>query len=91
MYFKNRQDKRVERSTGETKKRAAQDEGERIIADAYGQRAERTKGIEWQSAKEKLEKALKADQKRPKTINGYLETLNKLIAIFPDSTGPCRH
>lgn len=42
----------------------------------------------WDEAKAKLTEAMLADNKRPKTIKGYIETLDKLIAMYPQTTGP---
>ena len=42
----------------------------------------------WDVAKDKLSQAMQADNKRPKTIQGYIETLNRLIELYPETRGP---
>jgi site-specific recombinase XerD len=44
--------------------------------------------VTWEEAKEKLTEAMLADNKRPKTIQGYIETLNRLIEMYPETRGP---
>src|SRR5438552_13179152 len=42
----------------------------------------------WDAAKEKFREGMESDGKRSATIKGYLETLNKLIVMFPLAKGP---
>ena len=88
VRFKNAGRKWVERSTGVTKKSDATGEAHRIILEEYGQIAPSSATVTWDVAKGKLREAMMADGKRPKTITGYLETLDKLIAMFPLAKGP---
>lgn len=84
-------DKRLERTTGQIKKPDAVREANRIIKKEFGEIEEevvRNAGDDWESVKEKLQSSMRADGKREKTIKGYVETLDKLIAVFPDIKGP---
>ena len=58
------------------------------VGEEYQQVAPSSERLPWQVAKEKLVEGMKADGKRPKTIKGYIETLNKLIVMFPRALGP---
>jgi site-specific recombinase XerD len=60
----------------------------RLILEEYGQIAPSSERVNWESAKEKLKAAMEADGKRPRTVGGYIETLDKLIAMFPLAKGP---
>ncbi len=77
-----------ERSTGAGKLSDAVGEAHRIILEEYQQIAPTSETVTWEIAKEKLSAAMKADGKRPKTVMGYLETLDKLIKMFPRAAGP---
>ena len=88
VRFKNASKKWVERSTGVTKKPDGTGEAHRIILEEYGQIAPTSETVNWEAAKTRLREAMKADGKRPKTIQGYEETLDKLIAMFPLAKGP---
>src|SRR5712692_2023775 len=77
-----------ERSTGEVKKVGAIDAAHRIILEEYGQVAPTSESVTWEVAKAKLDEGMRADAKRPNTIKGYLETLDKVIAMFPLAKGP---
>ncbi len=88
VRFKSLEKRWVERSTGVMKKHEAIGEAHRIILEEYQQIAPTSATVTWEVAKAKLEEAMLADGKRPKTIHGYLETLDKLIAMFPLAKGP---
>ncbi len=88
VRFKGPDRKWKERSTGATKRYDAIDPAHRIILEEYEQIAPTSEAVAWLTAKEKLSAAMTADGKRPKTIKGYVETLDKLIALFPLAKGP---
>ncbi len=88
VRFKNGGRQWRERSTGVTKKPDATGEAHRIILEEYGQVAPTSATVTWEVAQAKLREAMKADGKRPKTITGYMETLDKLIAMFSLAKGP---
>lgn len=88
VRFKGPDRKWKERSTGVTKKYDAIDPAHRIVLEEYGQDTPASETVTWHVAKEKLIAAMTADGKRPKTIKGYIETLDKLIATFPLAKGP---
>jgi integrase len=88
VRFKNGGKQWRERSTGVTKKSDATGEAHRIILEEYCQVALTSAAVTWEVAKSKLSEAMKADGKRPKTITGYLETLDKLVVMFPLAKGP---
>lgn len=87
VYFKGPKGRR-ERSTGAVKKPGAIDAAHRIIREEYEEIAPTSETAGWEAAKAKLREAMKADGKRPKTIKGYEETLDKLIVAFPLAKGP---
>jgi integrase len=90
VRFRGRDGRRVMRSTGQTKKSSPQtiDAAHRIVLEEYGQVAPSSGKVTWEDAKGKLAEAMAADGKRPRTVQGYLETLDKLIAMFPLAKGP---
>jgi integrase len=88
VRFRSPDGRRVAKSTGEMKKPQAIEAAHRVILEVYGQVAPSSETVTWEAAKSKLEEAMKADGKRPKTIAGYLETLDKLIGTFPRALGP---
>jgi site-specific recombinase XerD len=88
VRFKSAMKRWVERSTGTVNKVDATGEAHRIILEEYGQIAPTSATVPWEVAKAKLEEGMLADSKRLKTIKGYLETLDKLIVLFPLANGP---
>jgi integrase len=80
--------RRVLKSTGQLTMVQAIDAAHRLILEDFGQVAPRSDTVNWEVAKGRLAEAMAADGKRPKTIKGYLETLDKLIALFPLAKGP---
>src|SRR5438552_3044113 len=82
VRFRSKDGRRVTRSTGTRKKVDAIGEAHRIILEDYGQIAPTSETVTWEVAKERLKLAMAADGKRPKTIEGYLETLAKLVVMF---------
>lgn len=89
IRFKNRLNKVQKASTGAKKKPEAIDAAHRIIQEAYEGMTTATASLTWKEAKAKLTEKMEAEHKRPKTIKGYLETLDKLIQMFPKTLGPC--
>lgn len=87
VRFKSPEGGRPERSTGCVKKPDAIEEAHRIIREAYQQKVPTLEAVSWESAKQSLKDAMLADGKRARTVSGYLETLNRLIDMFP-SNGP---
>jgi site-specific recombinase XerD len=88
VRFKGKDGRYVRVSTGQRKKPDAIDEAHRLVREHYEEIAPTSATVTWEVAKEKLEEAMEADGKRPRTIGGYVETLNKLIAMFPLARGP---
>jgi site-specific recombinase XerD len=88
VRFRSIDGRRMERATKAIKKVDAIDAAHRLILEEYQQVAPSSERLPWQVAKEKLVEGMKADGKRPKTIKGYIETLNKLIVLFPRALGP---
>ena len=88
VRFRSPDGTRVKRSTGKGKKPDAIGEAHQIILEEYGAIAPSSERMDWNEAKEKLREGMEADGKRPKTIAGYLETLDKLIPMFPRAKGP---
>lgn len=88
VRFRSPDGRRLERATNAYKMVDAIEQAHRLIREEYQQIAPAAERMPWKVAKEKLEEVLKSDGKRPKTIKGYLETLDKLIATFPLAKGP---
>jgi site-specific recombinase XerD len=88
IRFRGPDGKRIKKSTGQMKKADAIDAAHRLILEEYGQIAPTSETVTWEVVKGKLTHAMEADGKRPKTIKGYLETLDKLVALFPLAKGP---
>ncbi len=88
VRFRSIDGRRLERSTNASNKPDAIEEAHRLILEEYQQITPSAERMSWEAAKEKLAEGMKGDGKRPKTIKGYLETLNKLTAIFPLAKGP---
>lgn len=88
LRFKARDGRYARVSTGQTKKPQAIDAAHRLILEQYQQVAPAAARMTWHDAKERLKTAMEAAGKRTRTIGGYLETLDKLIATFPLAKGP---
>ena len=88
IRFKGPDGKRVTLGTGRKKKPEANSEAHRLILEQYGAPEPSLETVTWELAKEKLSEGMEADGKRPKTIKGYLETLDKLIPMFTRAKGP---
>lgn len=88
VRFRSIDGRMVRTSTGQSKKPQAIDAAHRIILEEYQQIAPSSETVTWAVAKERLRSGMAADGKRPRTIGGYLETLDKLIATFHLAKGP---
>jgi site-specific recombinase XerD len=88
VRFRARNGKYARVSTGQSKKPPAIDAAHRLILEEYQQVAPSSETVTWDAAKERLRSAMAADGKRPRTVGGYLETLDKLIATFKLAKGP---
>ena len=83
VRFKDKDGGYARISTGQMKKPQAIEAAHRIILDNYQQITPTSETTTWEVAREKLKSALVADNKRPKTIRGYREALDRLIDVFP--------
>lgn len=88
VRFRGKDGRRLKKSTGQMKMAQAIDAAHRVILEEYEQIAPSSETVTWEVAKEKLRASMEADGKRPNTIKGYLETLDKLIAMFSLAKGP---
>jgi len=88
VRFKGKDGRYMKPSTGRSRKVDAINEAHRIILEHYESVIPKMERVTWDEAKAKLEEAMLADNKRPKTIQGYIETLNRLIEMFPQTRGP---
>jgi integrase len=88
VRFRSKDGRIERRSTGNKKRVDAIDAAHRIILEEYGAVAPSSETVTWEIAKQKLKEAMEADGKRPKTIKGYEETLEKLITMYPLGKGP---
>ena len=88
VRFKGKDGRYMKLSTGRSRKVDAIDEAHRLILEHYESVMPKMERVTWDEAKAKLEAAMLADNKRPKTIQGYIETLNRLIEMFPLTRGP---
>src|SRR5438045_4036512 len=75
-------------SPGQLKKVDAIEQGHRLSRERYEEMPPSSETVSWSIAKERLKAAMTADNKRPKTIKGYEETLDRLIEMFPLAKGP---
>lgn len=80
--------RRVLRATGQSKKPAAIDEAQRLIFEEYNQKAPSNEVVDWSMAENRLAEAMTADGKRPRTIEGYIETLRQMVKCYPNAKGP---
>ena len=88
VRFKSPEGKWLERTTGAAKKSDAIDPAHRVILETYHQVVPSSDTVTWAVARQRLKAAMEADGKRPRTIGGYLETLDRLVAMFPLARGP---
>ena len=88
VRFKEPGGKRALRSTGSRTKPQAIEAAHRIILEEYRQVAPSAARMPWDAAKAKLRETLETNGKRPATVKGYLESLDKLIVLFPLVVGP---
>lgn len=88
VRFRSLDGRRLEKSTGQRKKVDAMSAAHRLILEEHAQVVPSSETIDWDAAKAKLRTAMEADGKRPRTIDGYVETLDKLMAMFPRAKGP---
>ncbi|HEY7158984.1 MAG TPA: site-specific integrase [Gemmataceae bacterium] len=88
VRFKGKDGRYMKPSTGHSRKVDAINAAHQIILDHYEEVAPALEFVTWDVAKEKLTEAMLADNKRPKTVKGYMETLNRLIEMFPKTRGP---
>lgn len=88
VRFRGQGGTRLEKSTGATKKHDAIGAAHQLILEEYEQIVLTSETIDWETAATRLASTLKAHGNRPKTITGYIETLNKLRAVFPLAKGP---
>lgn len=88
VRFRGPDGKRVYRSTGQSKKPNAIEAVARVILEAYQQNTPPLDSVPWVEAEQQLAEAMQADGKRKTTIKGYIETLHKLVKLFPSAKGP---
>jgi integrase len=88
VRFKSKDGRYCRISTGQSKKPQAIEAAHRIILEEYQQIAPSSESVTWDIAKERLQSAMAADGKRQRTISGYVETLDKVIRMFPLAKGP---
>jgi integrase len=88
VRFKSQDGKWLERSTGAVKKSDAVEAAHRKILEEYQHVAPTSETVTWEVAQDRLRAAMEADGKRPRTIQGYLETLRQLASMFPLARGP---
>src|SRR5579875_3067481 len=88
VRFKGQDGKYAKPSTGCSKKVDAINAAHQIILEHYEPAIPKMEWATWGQAKERLTEAMPADNKRPKTIKGYMETLDRLIEMYPETKGP---
>ncbi|HEY7328607.1 MAG TPA: hypothetical protein VH592_13265 [Gemmataceae bacterium] len=88
VRFKARDGRYAKPATGCSKKIDAINAAHKIILGHYEEVIPKMERVTWEEAKEQLTEAMLADNKRPKTIQGYIETLNRLIEMYPETRGP---
>jgi hypothetical protein len=85
------QTRRIERSTGYVRKVDAIGAAHQIILEAFGQAAPISERMPWEEARKKLEAAMLADGKRPRTVKEYLKSLKGAGRSVSAGKGTCRH
>lgn len=88
VRFKGKGGQDTRLSTGRTRKVDAIGEAHRLILEHFEQIAPSSDSVGWDVAVQKLRQAMQADNKRPRTIKGYEETLRRLKEMFPLAKGP---
>jgi integrase len=88
VRFKGKERRWVKASTGRTRKADAIEGAHRLILEHFEQIAPASERMDWAAAVAKLREAMLADNKRPRTIKGYEETLRRLREMFPLAKGP---
>lgn len=88
VRFKGPAGKLVELSTGCGRKADAIEEAHRLILAEYEQTTPSMEKLPWEAARTKIEEAMLADGKRPRTVREYLKSLKMLAGTFPMANGP---
>src|SRR5579884_1478499 len=88
VRFKGGLRKIVEVSTGRARKADAIEEAHRIILEEFGHISPPAERMPWEEARARLEEAMLADGKRPRTVKEYLKSLKHLADLFPLAKGP---
>ncbi len=88
VRFKGKDARYARLSTGQAKKVDAIEAAHRLIREHYEDIPPTSDRVSWIVARDKLKAAMMADNKRPKTIKGYEETLDRLMQMFPLAKGP---
>ena len=88
VRFKGPVGKLVEVSTGHTREVDAIDEAQRLVQEEFGRAAPAAERMPWEDARAKLQEAMVADGKRPRTVSEYLKSLKGLARMFPLAKGP---
>lgn len=87
VYFRDRQGRRLERSTKQDSQKRAFDSAIQIIKGEYAPRIVAEK-LTWDEAAAAMEGEMKAKNLRPATIVDYKYMLSNLKKIFPSTRGP---
>lgn len=88
VRFQSMDRRRLEKSTGQTRKPDAIDQAHVLIREDYQVSIPSSETVTWAVAKERVERAMLADGNRDVTIKGYFESLDKLIRLYPLAKGP---
>lgn len=87
VYFRGVDGKRLEKSTGQSSRKRADDRAIQIIQEEFAPRPVGS-NVTWDEAVVALTKAMLANNNRPSTIDDYLDSIRVFRAVFPSTKGP---
>ncbi len=91
--FRDRDGRRLERSTKETSQNRARDAAFQLIEEEYRLPEEKVAPVSWDDAVRQLRTAMTGNNNRPATVEDYLDALAQLRVVYKavvgtDSVGP---
>src|SRR5262249_25106806 len=87
VCFRSAEGRRLERSTKETSKKRAEEAAESLIKEEYDPKA-LTGNITWDDALTSLERRMRENNNKARTVQDYCDSLALLRGFFPATRGP---
>jgi hypothetical protein len=87
VCFRSPDGRRLERSTKETSQKRAEDAATALIEDEYNPKVI-VPSVTWDEAIAALERRMRENNNKVRTIEDYCDTLQLLTRFFPNSRGP---